>query len=146
MTQPFKRRMTRRAVVAAAAGSLSAAATSAAADDGGSRRFLAPELVLTGGEVLTMDDALPRAHAIAISGDRIAAVGSNADIRALAGPQTKVINLGGRTVIPGLTDCHTHAIRGGQTYRQETYWFDAESLHDALALISQTAQKRSPEE
>lgn len=143
MTQSFKRPVTRRAVVIAAAGTL-ASAQSASADDSGARRTLAPDLVLSNGQILTMDDHQPRAQALAISNGRIAAVGSDAEIRTLVGPRTRVINLAGHTVIPGLTDCHTHAIRGGQSFRQETYWFDEASLHDALASISRETQRRTP--
>jgi Amidohydrolase family len=84
-----------------------------------------PDLILTGGEILTMDERQPRAAAVAISGDEIMAVGSSRSVAKLAGPDTQTINLRGRTVIPGLVDGHTHAIRGGQTFDQETYWLDA---------------------
>lgn len=123
-----------------------ASAATLAGGDGTLRPGLAPDLVLVNGEVLTMDDKLPRAQALAIIDGRIAAVGSNADLRALAGPGTRVIDLQGRTVIPGLTDAHTHAIRGGLTYHQETYWLDVTSLRDGLALITQDALERASDE
>lgn len=67
-----------------------------------------PDLVLTNGKIFTADEAMPYAEAIAISADRIFAVGKTATIQALAGPNTKKINLGGRTVIPGINDAHDH--------------------------------------
>ena len=67
-----------------------------------------PDLVLTNGKVFTSDDAQPWAQAIAIGGDRIVRVGSDADVRALAGPKTQVIDVGGRVVVPGLNDAHVH--------------------------------------
>jgi predicted amidohydrolase YtcJ len=69
----------------------------------------APEVVLAGGRVFTSDEARPWAEAIAVRGDRIVAVGSNAEIRALAGSATRVIELDGRVVVPGINDAHVHA-------------------------------------
>ena len=65
-------------------------------------------LVLFNGLIHTLDSALPRATALAIQGDRVLAAGSDDEIRALAGPQSQIINLNGRTIIPGLTDSHLH--------------------------------------
>jgi predicted amidohydrolase YtcJ len=73
----------------------------------------APALVLTNGKVITVNARFDIAQAIAIDGDRIAAVGSDSDVRALAGPATQVIDLKGRAVIPGLIDAHAHLDREG---------------------------------
>lgn len=102
--------------------------------------------ILVNGTVLTMDAADTVAQAIAIRGDRIVAVGANPKIRRLAGPATEVIDLGGRTVIPGLIDTHIHAIRGGQSYAFETYWYEGEttSLAAGLEQLRKTAQARGP--
>jgi predicted amidohydrolase YtcJ len=67
-----------------------------------------PDLVLTNGKIFTSDNAMPYAEAIAIKGDRIIAVGKTAVIQKLAGLKTKRIDLGGRTVIPGINDAHDH--------------------------------------
>lgn len=69
------------------------------------------DLVLTGGKIFTADPAKPWAEALAIRGDRIAAVGTAGEIRALAGvgSATRVVDLGGRVVIPGINDAHVHA-------------------------------------
>jgi predicted amidohydrolase YtcJ len=101
-----------------------------------------PTRILVNGNVLTMDASDHMAQALAIEGDKIVAVGSDADVRRLAGPDTSIIDLGGRTVIPGLNDAHIHAIRGGQTFRRETYWYDVASLEDALARVKDAAAKR----
>lgn len=66
------------------------------------------ELVLRGGDVHTMDAARPRATAIAVRGGRIAAVGSDSDVAPWIGPATRVVELGGRSVTPGLVDAHCH--------------------------------------
>src|SRR5580700_4983128 len=84
----------------------------------------------------------PHGPGLAIKGDKIVAVGSDAEIRRLAGPDTSITDLGGRTVIPGVNDTHIHAIRGGQTFRRETYWYDVASLEDALARMKDAAAKR----
>jgi predicted amidohydrolase YtcJ len=67
-----------------------------------------PTLILTGGKVFTADSARPWAEAVAIRGDRIAAVGTTAEIRRLANSATREIALGGRVVIPGINDAHDH--------------------------------------
>lgn len=66
------------------------------------------DLVLTNGRIVTVDDARPDAEAIAVRGDTIAAVGTNADIRTLIGPNTKVIDLKGQLAIPGFIEGHGH--------------------------------------
>src|SRR5258708_34493443 len=93
---------------------------------------------------MTMDASDRVAEAIAIAGDRIVAVGSNNEVQRLAGPRTKVLDLGGRTLIPGLGDAHNHAIRGGQTYRFETYWYDVTTLAVALEVLKEAAAKKGP--
>ena len=60
-----------------------------------------------------MDDARPTAGGVAILGNRIAAVGSTAEIRALAGPRTRVIDAAGKLVLPGFNDAHVHFLMGG---------------------------------
>jgi predicted amidohydrolase YtcJ len=68
----------------------------------------APDVVLVGGDLWTMDPQKPRAQAIAWRGDRIVAVGDTDAIRAMAGSSTKVIDLRGRSATPGLVDAHCH--------------------------------------
>jgi predicted amidohydrolase YtcJ len=67
-----------------------------------------PDLILAGGRVFTGDESRRWAEAIAISGETIAAVGSDAEIRPLAGASTRVVELGGKLVIPGINDAHMH--------------------------------------
>jgi predicted amidohydrolase YtcJ len=68
----------------------------------------AATLVLVGGDVRTIDPERPAATAVAIAGDRIVAVGGDAEVRRLAGPGARVVELGGKTVTPGLIDAHCH--------------------------------------
>ncbi|MCU0969384.1 MAG: amidohydrolase [Rubrivivax sp.] len=82
------------------------AAWSATAQDAADR-------IWTGGTVLTMNDAAMRAEAVAERGGRIVAVGPAADVMRQRGPQTQVIDLGGRTLLPGFVDAHGHVVLGG---------------------------------
>jgi predicted amidohydrolase YtcJ len=65
---------------------------------------LAPDAVIVGGDIVTLDPALPRVEALAVLGGRIVARGSTAELRALAGPGTVIEDLGGATAIPGIVD------------------------------------------
>ncbi|HEY2551921.1 MAG TPA: amidohydrolase [Streptosporangiaceae bacterium] len=71
------------------------------------------DILLTGGAVYRVDAARSWAQAVAVRGDRIAAVGSDAAVRALAGPATRIIDLAGRMLLPGFQDAHVHAAGGG---------------------------------
>ena len=71
-----------------------------------------PDTILVNGRIHTVDPSRPEAEAIAVCGERIGAVGSSAEIRALAGPETRVIDLAGRRVVPGFNDAHVHFIDG----------------------------------
>jgi predicted amidohydrolase YtcJ len=124
--------------VGESATALAAVGSSAQAGGAGAR----PDVILVNGVVLTMDARRPRAQAIAITDERITAVGSTRAVRRLAGARTRRVNLRGRTVIPGLIDGHTHAIRGGQTFDRETYWLGVGSLRTALALVTEAAGER----
>jgi predicted amidohydrolase YtcJ len=74
---------------------------------------LAADLVLAGGKVWTGDAARPEAEAVAVARDRIVRVGTTAEVRSLAGPNTRVIDLHGRRVVPGFNDSHVHVLGGG---------------------------------
>ena len=67
-----------------------------------------PDTVLFNGKVFTSDASHPKVEGLAIRGDRIIATGESATIRSLSGPQTRLIDLGGHTVIPGINDAHQH--------------------------------------
>lgn len=71
------------------------------------------DLVVLNGKVWTVDAAKPRAEAIAVVNDRIAAVGSNEEIKKWLGPHTRTLDARGKTVLPGLIDAHVHFSTGG---------------------------------
>jgi predicted amidohydrolase YtcJ len=101
-----------------------------------------PELVLVDGNILTVDDERNLHQALAIRDGRIVALGTTAEIRALAGPATRAVTLGGRTVVPGLIDSHLHAIRAALSFSTEVNWIGARSLEEALARIAAAAARR----
>jgi hypothetical protein len=100
-------------------------------------------LVLKNGKFTTLDKAKPDANAVAIANGRFGAVGDEKEVMKLAGPKTQVIDLGGRRVIPGLFDSHTHPIRGGLNYNMELRWDGVPSLADAMKMLKEQV-KRTP--
>lgn len=102
----------------------------------------AADIILHNGNIITLNDAQPQASALAISGSRIVAIGDDTATDEWRGNHTRTIDLQGKTVIPGLTDTHIHAIRGGQTWTFETYWYDSPSLKDALDKLRADANRR----
>ncbi|MEZ0164367.1 amidohydrolase [Kineococcus sp. LSe6-4] len=79
----------------------------------------APDVLFHGGRLWTQDPDRPWAQALAVTGGRISAVGQDADLRPTAGPRTRVVDLGGRFVVPGLVDGHIHLNLGGSQARWE---------------------------
>src|SRR5262249_46238591 len=92
----------------------------------------------------TVDGPRPFVQAVAIQDGRFLAVGSNEEVMALRGSNTQVIDLGGRTVIPGLNDSHMHPIRGGLNYNMELRWDGVPSLADPLRMLREQAQRTPP--
>jgi predicted amidohydrolase YtcJ len=104
----------------------------------------AADVVLTNGKIITVDNKFTVAQAIAIRGDRFVAVGSNADINKLAGPNTRRIDLGGKAVIPGLIDAHAHLFRGAETWTTEARFDDVASRKEALDIVRAKAAQLGP--
>ena len=101
------------------------------------------EVVLTNGKILTVDKDFSIQEAVAITAGRLVAVGSDGEIRRWTGPHTRVINLGGRTVIPGLIDSHIHATLAGLSWDSELHWELTQSLAEGLRQIA-AATKTKP--
>ena len=99
------------------------------------------ELVLHGGRVLTMDPARPDATAIAVVAGRVAVVGSDADALAFVGPDTRVIDLAGRTVTPGLVDGHCHLFGLGREFEQLSFR-GLDSAAAVAAVVARAAKTR----
>lgn len=105
-----------------------------------------PDMVLLNGKIVSADEKGSTHQALAIRDGRIAALGNTATIKRMAGKTTKVVDLGGRTVIPGLIDSHIHAIRAALSYSTEVNWFGAQSLEEALGRLREAARKAKPGE
>ncbi len=103
-----------------------------------------PDLILSNGKIVTVDERFTIAQAVAVRGDRIVAVGSNADLGKLAGAGTRRIDLGGRTVTPGLIDNHMHLLRGATTWAKELRFDGVESRRQAIDLIRARAKSEGP--
>ncbi|UGA38970.1 amidohydrolase family protein [Chromobacterium haemolyticum] len=93
------------------------------------------DLILRNGRFTTLDRARPRASAVAVKDGRFLAVGEDSEIMALAGAATRVIDLRGRSVLPGLIDNHTHVVRGGLNFNMELRWDGVRSLADAMEML-----------
>ncbi|RFB81120.1 amidohydrolase [Methylovirgula sp. 4M-Z18] len=97
----------------------------------------APDLILHHGLFTTLDRANPTANAVAIKDGKFVAVGHEREIMPLAAETTKIIDLKGRRVLPGLIDNHLHIIRGGLNFNMELRWDGVRSLADAMAMLKQ---------
>jgi len=100
------------------------------------------DLILHNGKITTLDPKYPQAKNVAVKDGRIVGVD---DAEAYArGPSTRVIDLQGRRLIPGLNDSHMHVIRGGLNYNLELRWDGVPSLADGLRMLKEQAQRTPP--
>lgn len=105
---------------------------------------MAPQLILHNGKITTLAPGMPEASALAITSGLVSAVGTDADVLALADAHTQRIDLKRRRVIPGLNDSHLHVIRAGLFYNLELRWDGVPSLAQALAQLKQQADATPP--
>lgn len=105
-------------------------------------RAAAPTLVLYNAKVITVDSEFSLAEAVAISGDRIVAVGTSAQMKAIAGPATRLLDLKGQTLLPGLMDNHLHGAGGGPGVDLSR----ARSLADVAAALAARVKSVKPGE
>ncbi|MDC0740666.1 amidohydrolase [Polyangium mundeleinium] len=102
------------------------------------------DLILHNGRITTLDPSHPEAKEVVVVDGRIAGVDNAAEFE--RGPKTKVVDLGGRRVIPGLYDSHLHVIRGGLNYNMELRWEGVPSLALALEMLrDQAARTPAPQ-
>ena len=104
----------------------------------------AADLILFNGRVTTLSTPHPEASAVAVREGKFLVVGGDGEVLALRQPATRVIDLGGRRVIPGLNDTHLHLIRGGLNFNMELRWDGVPSLADALRLLKEQAARTPP--
>jgi hypothetical protein len=101
------------------------------------------DTVLFNGKVVTVDRDFSIREAIAMSSGRVLATGTSAAMKKLAGEHARMIDLGGRTVIPGLTDGHIHGIRAALTFGTEVNWIGVPTLKEALERIREAARTQA---
>ncbi|MFN3946326.1 MAG: amidohydrolase [Allosphingosinicella sp.] len=104
----------------------------------------APDLLVVGARVTTLDRENPVAEAVLVRGGRFAAVGPEREVRAAAGPDARIVDAGGRRLIPGLIDSHMHIIRGGLNYDLELRWDGLTSLADGMAMLRAQVARTPP--
>jgi predicted amidohydrolase YtcJ len=102
------------------------------------------DLILTNGRFTTLDRAQPQASAVAIEDGRFTAVGDEREVMPLAGPDTRVIDLKGRSALPGLIDNHLHIIRGGLNFNMELRWDGVRSLGQAMEMLKRQVAVTPP--
>ncbi|TBB38908.1 amidohydrolase (plasmid) [Rhizobium ruizarguesonis] len=93
------------------------------------------DIVLHNGLITTLDRANPNATAVAIKDGLFTDVGTDREVMVLAGPDTKIVDLKGKRVLPGLIDNHTHVVRGGLNFNMELRWDGVRSLADAMDML-----------
>ena len=102
------------------------------------------DLIVMNGRIATQDNRRSFVSAVAIKEGRFLVGGSDKEVMAYKGDTTQVINVNGRTVIPGLNDSHLHLIRGGLNYNLELRWDGVPSLADALRMLRTQVQRTPP--
>jgi predicted amidohydrolase YtcJ len=103
-----------------------------------------PDTILLNGKIVTVDARSSVREGLAVRDGRIVALGTSAEMRKLAGPRSRVIDLQGRTVIPGLIDSHLHAIRAALSFSTEVNWIGVRTLKEALGRINEASHTMKP--
>ncbi len=112
-----------------------------AAERGWSTDRLRPDLILYNGKLHTQSPGTPRATAVAVARGRFLAVGADAEVRALAGPRTRQLDLEGRRVVPGMTDAHFH-YHGWSISRRRLSLGEVRSLEALCQRVAEVASER----
>jgi predicted amidohydrolase YtcJ len=102
------------------------------------------DLILINGRIVTLDRQHAAASCVAVKDGRFVAVGSDADVMAHRKPTTRVVDLRGRVVIPGLNDSHLHVIRGGLNFMMELRWDGVRSVTEAMQILREQARRTPP--
>ena len=108
-------------------------------------KYIPADLVLRGGKIATVDSTFSMAEAVAVRGDSIVAVGKNSDIAPYIGPRTRVIELGGRLVVPGLIDAHAHMLSLGESLTRLDFR-GTTSFGQIADMVAAEVKRRAPGE
>lgn len=108
---------------------------------GAPARAQTPDTIIVNAKVVTLAASMPLARAVVIAGDRITDVIAGEVPQAIVGARTRVIDAGGRTIIPGLIDSHIHAIRAGLTFAHEASFEGARTIAQAMARLADAAAR-----
>lgn len=104
------------------------------------------DMIVRNARITTLDRDNPSATALAVAGGNLLAIGDEATVMAHATATTRIIDAGGRRLIPGLNDSHLHLIRGGLNYNMELRWDGVRTLADAMAMLrEQVARTPAPQ-
>lgn len=133
MSHELDRRTVLRGTVAAAGAAAAAALTGTAADASPGR--FGADLVIRGGRVLVLDQRFRTAEALAVRGGRVVAVGRDRDVCGLIGRNTRVLDVGGGTVLPGINDSHVHLNAVGLNTPPFTYDVDTATIDELVAAV-----------
>jgi predicted amidohydrolase YtcJ len=142
--------LSRRQLIAAGLSSAAVAmlpgcnARSATSPSSTTLNTLPPDLIIHNAKITTLNPQQPSAQALAIKDGRILALGSESDVLALKSPSTKIINANNRRLIPGLSDTHTHTVRGGLNYALELRWDGVTSLKQGLQMLREQVRRTPP--
>jgi len=104
----------------------------------------APDFIFTNGKVVTVDENFSIVEAVAVTGNTISAVDGSGDLEALAGENTRIIDLGGKTMIPGLIDNHNHLIYSATMWPNVVRLGNIRSRREALEAIAEKAEEIGP--
>lgn len=99
------------------------------------------DLIVTNANIVTLNPAQPRASALAVRNGKFIVVDDSAAVERVRGSETRRIDAGGHTLIPGLNDSHLHAVREGRFYNLELRWDGVDSLERALAMVREQASR-----
>ena len=135
--------MTRRTVIAVVLIACTVGLIAASARAPGRGQAPAASLVLTNGRIVTVSDRMPEAQAIAITGDRITALGSSAEMQRYVGPATQVIDVKGQLVIPGFVEGHGHFTGVGEA-QLNLNLTTARSWDDIVTMVGQAVKTAKP--
>jgi predicted amidohydrolase YtcJ len=101
------------------------------------------DLVLTNGKIVTVEEALPEAQALAVQGDRILAVGSEEEIQAFVGPETEILDLEGQLAIPGIIESHAHFMGIGEAQLQLNL-MEVANWDEIVAMVAAAVAEAGP--